>query len=241
MEPPAKRLKVGQPPRDDPQNEANDDELSLPPGEFEARQDPLYELDKSRAKAVFKLKSRFESIFDKYERDFDGEGDEINLHTGEVIINNGHLQSLEDEQDKEDLSADEEEEERILQGKNQPSTSTYLTSAHPTPNNAALQLQNNWAPPPIPNGGLPSFSGLSTIPAQHYGMPHPFAAFGQAPVDPMWQTPELQMGGPQGHLGLFGNTYFGQMSPFQSGYGGGISRLLNRRAPEESLPQRNSP
>ncbi|KAK7962307.1 uncharacterized protein PG986_003132 [Apiospora aurea] len=232
MEPPAKRHKVGQPPpRDDPHDEANDDELSLHPGEFEARQDPLYELDKSRAKAVFKLKSRFESIFDKYERDFDGQGDEINLHTGEVIINNGHLQSLEDEQDKEDLSADEEEEERILQNQNPSSTSTSFASGQSTPNNVALQLQSNWAPPPLPDTGFPSFSGLPTAPAHHYGMPHPFAAFGPAPVDPMWQTPELQMGGPQGHLGLFGNPYLGQMNPFQSGYGGGVGHLLNRRVP----------
>lgn len=232
MEPPAKRLKADRPPHDDPHDEANDDELCLPPGEFEARQDPLYELDKSRAKAVFKLKSRFESIFDKYERDFDGEGDEVNLHTGEVIINNGHLQSLEDEKDKEDLSADEEEEGRILQGKNPPSTSTSFTSGQSTPSNAVSQLQNNWAHPPRPNAGLPGFSGLSIAPAQHYGLPQPFAAFAPAPVDPMWQTPELQMGGPQGHLGLFGNAYSGQMNPFQSfGYGGGIGRTLNRRAP----------
>ncbi|KAK6860151.1 hypothetical protein PG995_003787 [Apiospora arundinis] len=231
MEPPAKRLKVGQPPlHDDRHNEANDDELSLHPGEFDARQDPLYELDKSRAKAAFKLKSRFESIFDKYEHDFEGEGDEINLHTGEVIINNGHLLSLEDEKDKEDLSADEEEEERILQGKNPPPTSTSLTSGIPAPYNAASQLQNNWAQSPISNGAFPSFSGLST-PAQSYGMPPPFAAFSPAPIDPLWQTPELQMGGPQGHLGLFANTYLGQMNPFQGGYGGGIGRLLNRRAP----------
>ncbi|KAK8132830.1 hypothetical protein PG999_001003 [Apiospora kogelbergensis] len=231
MEPPAKRLKVGQlPPHDDRHNEANDDELSLHPGEFEARQDPLYELDKSRAKAAFKLKSRFESIFDKYERDFEGEGDEIDLHTGEVIINNGHLLSLEDEKDKEDLSADEEEEERILQGKNPPSTSTSLISGNSTPYNAALQLQNHWAHPPLPNDGLPSFSGLPT-PAQNYGMPHPLTAFGAATVDPLWQTPDLQMGGPQGHLGLFANAYHGQMNPFQNSYGGGIGRLLHRRAP----------
>lgn len=232
MEPPAKRLKADRPPREDPHDEANDDELCLPPGEFEARQDPLYELDKSRAKAVFKLKSRFESIFDKYERDFDGEGDEVNLHTGEVIINNGHLQSLEDEQDKEDLSADEEEEERILQGKNPPSASTTFNSGQSTPYNAASQLQNNWAHPLVPNADLPSFSGLSITPAQHYGMAHPFAAFAPAPVDPMWQTPELQMDGHQGHLGLFGNAYNGQMNPFQGfGYGGGIGRTLNRRVP----------
>ncbi|KAK7914706.1 centromere protein Scm3 [Apiospora marii] len=205
---------------------------ACPRGEFEARQDPLYELDKSRAKAVFKLKSRFESIFDKYERDFDGEGDEVNLHTGEVIINNGHLQSLEDEQDKEDLSADEEEEERILQGKNPPSTSTSFNSGQSTSYNAASPLQNNWAHPPMPNADLPSFSGLSITPAQHYGMLHPFAAFAPAPVDPMWQTPELQMSGHQGHFGLFGNAYNGQMNPFQGfGYGGSIGRTLNRRAP----------
>lgn len=88
MEPPAKRTKIGLYERKD--DEANDDELSLTPSQIAARQDPLYALDKGRAKAAFKLKSRFENIFEKYGQDFDGVGDEINLHTGEVTIDNGH-------------------------------------------------------------------------------------------------------------------------------------------------------
>ncbi|KAK8074813.1 hypothetical protein PG997_009476 [Apiospora hydei] len=203
MEPPAKRHKVGQPPpRDDPHNEANDDELTLSTSWIRAEQRP----SSSSSPASIRKGLRWR-------------GDEINLHTGEVIINNGHLQSLEDEQDKEDLSADEEEEERILQNKNPSSTSTSFTSGHSTPNNAALQLQSNWFSRLIDNTSAPLWDAA------------PFAAFGPAPVDPMWQTPELQMGGPQGHLGLFGNAYLGQMNPFQSGYGGGIGRLLNRGVP----------
>ena len=37
------------------------------------------------------LKSRFEEIFQKYEKDFTGIGDEIDLLTGQIIVDNGHL------------------------------------------------------------------------------------------------------------------------------------------------------
>lgn len=45
------------------------------------------------------LKTRFESIFEKYSRDFTGVGDEINLATGEVEVNNGHLSGMRNETD----------------------------------------------------------------------------------------------------------------------------------------------
>ncbi|KIV85851.1 hypothetical protein PV11_01505 [Exophiala sideris] len=45
------------------------------------------------------LKSRFESIFQKYSRDFTGVGDEINLWTGEIEVNNGHLHGSRNETD----------------------------------------------------------------------------------------------------------------------------------------------
>jgi hypothetical protein len=45
------------------------------------------------------LKSRFESIFEKYSHDFSGVGDEIEMDTLTVVVNNGHLQSMENETD----------------------------------------------------------------------------------------------------------------------------------------------
>ena len=44
-----------------------------------------------------RLKSRFESIFAKYERDFTGVGDEIDLETGIIVVDNGHLEGMQHE------------------------------------------------------------------------------------------------------------------------------------------------
>ncbi|KAF7522687.1 hypothetical protein G7054_g12043 [Neopestalotiopsis clavispora] len=98
---------------DDDDAEANDDELTLSATQFDARQHPMYQLEKKRAKSAFKLKSRFEDIFEKYGKDFDGVGDEIDLRTGEVIVNNGHLQSLEDEDQNKSEDEEEDDDEAI--------------------------------------------------------------------------------------------------------------------------------
>ncbi|KIW66822.1 hypothetical protein PV04_06116 [Phialophora macrospora] len=45
------------------------------------------------------LKSRFESIFEKYSHDFSGIGDEIDMDSLTVVVDNGHLQSMENETD----------------------------------------------------------------------------------------------------------------------------------------------
>ncbi|KAL9607692.1 MAG: hypothetical protein Q9167_007422 [Letrouitia subvulpina] len=52
-----------------------------------------------RARNHLKLKSRFESIFEKYGRDFSGIGDEIDLEKEEVVVDNGHLKEMVDEKD----------------------------------------------------------------------------------------------------------------------------------------------
>jgi hypothetical protein len=46
-----------------------------------------------------RLKSRFEHIFAKYGKDFGDVGDEIDLDTGEIVVNNGHLESMRHEVD----------------------------------------------------------------------------------------------------------------------------------------------
>ena len=52
-----------------------------------------------RARNDSQLKSIFESIFDKYSKDFEGIGDEIDLRTGEIVVDNGHLFSIRNETD----------------------------------------------------------------------------------------------------------------------------------------------
>ena len=66
--------------------------------------DPDAELQQRRARLDYKLKSTFEAIFEKYGKDFDGVGDEIDLETGEIVINNGHLLEMHDERDTGDIS-----------------------------------------------------------------------------------------------------------------------------------------
>ena len=60
---------------------------------------PDAELEHARYLNDQSLKSRFESIFDKYSLDFDGIGDEIDLLTGDVLVDNGHLASMANETD----------------------------------------------------------------------------------------------------------------------------------------------
>ncbi|KAK5274259.1 hypothetical protein LTR99_000480 [Exophiala xenobiotica] len=57
------------------------------------------ELDAMRYRNDKLLKSRFESIFEKYSHDFTGVGDEISFWTGEVEVDNGHLKGLKNETD----------------------------------------------------------------------------------------------------------------------------------------------
>ena len=59
--------------------------------------DPQLEYDRRRNKE--KLRSRFEQIFEKYERDFQGIGDEIDLQTGKIVVDNGHIKHMRHEAD----------------------------------------------------------------------------------------------------------------------------------------------
>ncbi|KAI1413985.1 hypothetical protein F5Y13DRAFT_197884 [Hypoxylon sp. FL1857] len=207
MESPSKKLKLGHAPYDDDDDdETNLDELSMTPTQFDARQDPLYHLDKGRAKAATRLKSAFERIFEKYERDFTGVGDEIDLATGEVVINNGHLQSLEDEKDRaREGSISSDEEERIMRGK----------GVKPTEDARADSSKNN------PERSLV----VQKQPDMTVGANHQFAPFGMPPNDPgfpnpgpLWQAPEVPVTLYQDRFGFMGQPV-GYPSPYGYGYG----------------------
>ncbi|KAJ0164800.1 hypothetical protein CTA2_145 [Colletotrichum tanaceti] len=111
MEPPAKRSRAGPSPSGQQSKEDEDDELNYEPEEVSRMRDPGYQLEQSRAFAAFKLKSTFEHIFQKYERDFTGIGDEIDLRTGRIIENNGHLERMRNERDTGIPDEDEDEDE----------------------------------------------------------------------------------------------------------------------------------
>ena len=61
--------------------------------------DPSLELHELRGRNDLRLKSTFESIFDKYSKDFSKVGDEIDLDTGQIVVNNGHILGMRDEVD----------------------------------------------------------------------------------------------------------------------------------------------
>ena len=66
--------------------------------------DPDFDLQESRARNDLRLKSTFEAIFRKYEQDFTGVGDEIDLQTGQIVVNNGHITDMRNEHDIGDRS-----------------------------------------------------------------------------------------------------------------------------------------
>ncbi|KAB5549815.1 hypothetical protein GE09DRAFT_1127896 [Coniochaeta sp. 2T2.1] len=191
MERPAKRARIGSFLHDD--NEA-DDELFHDPAEINAQRDPAVILEKSRAVATFKLKSRWEDVFKKYEQDFTGEDDIINFYGSEpeLEVDNGHLRSLEDADDGKSVAAsdtaDLEEEERILHGNAagggqlarmgpsslmaHPSFGGRLSALAPGPPKLSAMFS--------PGFQVPSYSPFGSA----------FKSF-NAPTDSMWNAPEL--------------------------------------------------
>ncbi|KAJ4271442.1 hypothetical protein NW762_000144 [Fusarium torreyae] len=104
MEPPTKKRHRESSARKAAQDEdEDDDELASHPQELLVRRDPNIQLALKRANADHKLQATMAHIIEKYSRDFEGIGDEIDMETGEIVVNNGHLRSMRDEGDVEGL------------------------------------------------------------------------------------------------------------------------------------------
>lgn len=61
--------------------------------------DPDAELHERRVRNDKKLKARFESIFEKYGKNFSGIGDIIDFNKDKIVVDNGHLWDMQDEKD----------------------------------------------------------------------------------------------------------------------------------------------
>ncbi|KAH0492506.1 hypothetical protein TgHK011_007455 [Trichoderma gracile] len=120
MEPPAKRRRMSQLLLDKDNADEDDDELAFRPFEVEAKRDPDYKLSVERAYADQRFQATMAHIFEKYGRDFEGIGDEIDLVTGEIVVNNGHVRNMRDEGDVGDglrgdlADGEDDEDEGIL-------------------------------------------------------------------------------------------------------------------------------
>lgn len=93
MEPPSKRPRLSISPFPDPEPEP--EPAAEPPGEENNNVD----LETARTRNDLRLKSIFEGIFKKYGKDFTEVGDEIDLESGKIIVDNGHLTGMEGEVD----------------------------------------------------------------------------------------------------------------------------------------------
>ncbi|SPO07691.1 uncharacterized protein DNG_10386 [Cephalotrichum gorgonifer] len=211
MERPQKKARLGPAPQDESDDD-DDDELNYEPEEISQQRDPGVRLAKSRATAAFRLKSTFESIFEKYERDFSNVGDEIDLRTGEIIVNNGHLQGMRNERDT-GLGPEEDEEEGIslhdmeavemaLEG-----TTGRGSSGGDEDEDQILQGRSSAVVRKGPGALVPRMPlGLSQRPrlTSHLGNPHNPPPFGASPLffgswgppgamDPAWQAPQIHI------------------------------------------------
>ncbi|KAK3694243.1 hypothetical protein B0T22DRAFT_370765 [Podospora appendiculata] len=218
MERPTKKPRVGLSPfqDDDVDIDANDDELNVAPEKINALRDPGYQLQKGRAFAAFKLKSAFERIFEKYGRDFTGVGDEIDLSTGKIVVNNGHVESLKrsavgggDEEDDED-NDDQDEDEDDVEDENEEDNGVLLSELGKSPlppvTIAAepVDIGGPWPAAGQLLGRPPLLSSLISpahvhLPPMHMSiaitrpLPPPYGGFNpmQSWVEPAWRVPEL--------------------------------------------------
>ncbi|KAL2108975.1 hypothetical protein VUR80DRAFT_3132 [Thermomyces stellatus] len=224
MERPQKRPRLGLAPHDESDD---DDELNYEPEEVSQRRDPSARLARSRATAAFGLKSAFESIFEKYERDFEGIADEIDLRTGDIVVDNRHLQEMRNERDMGNVAKESEEgefpvhdsgapggevgrvgsgnasagyedEDRVLQGKSSALVRKAPGAVAPRTSSSLCQR------PGISSqlGGPPKLPPLGASPL-FFGSWGPPGA-----VDPAWQAPQLQV--PQFKSSFAANLFSGR-------------------------------
>lgn len=198
MGPPSKRRKTKQGLAD---AEEDGDELFLEPEELNQQRDPVFQLQKGRALAANRLKSRFEDIFAKYERDFTGVGDEIDLRTGEVVVDNGHLQSMmsaKDRGDEEEYDEDDEDEDSLREEER--NAHEKESPERPTHSSSGTGQRNPWQviEPGWPQHAMGEPSRLSpAMFANQQPFMNQYPAFYPSGlgvpmnVDPAWQAPVL--------------------------------------------------
>ncbi|KAK7743550.1 hypothetical protein SLS53_004084 [Cytospora paraplurivora] len=190
MEPPAKRQRLGL----GPIETEGEDELDFDPVELNQMRDPAYQFELARDNALRKLQSRFENIFAKYGRDFTGVSDEVDLVTGQILVDNGHLQSLQSAKGTDDgEEVDEDEEECLLDGPQVTGSTIPGSVMRREPLAVDCSDPNaSWHSPML---GDPSrLSSMYSSRGPLMTPPRSFDSFDSGTtlsIDPAWQAPDL--------------------------------------------------
>ncbi|KAJ5555747.1 hypothetical protein N7535_008180 [Penicillium sp. DV-2018c] len=173
---------------------------------------PDFDLPAARAQNDSRLKSLFEGIFAKYSQDFTAVGDEIDLATGDIVVDNGHLLGLRAEDDtgkhsrswllggdlagagEEDSDADDED----AKGEE------YFSMTPTPPVGPSLNEQQTNTDVDDPLDFVFTFkssgaTGHSPVPKEPYisrpinpiTMPKPASKPYSKPQDPLWEVPDL--------------------------------------------------
>ncbi|KAL1990207.1 hypothetical protein VTN49DRAFT_6046 [Thermomyces lanuginosus] len=144
---------------------------------------PIYDdfdLQAARARNDLRLKSVFESIFEKYGRDFSDVGDEIDLRTGEIVVNKGHLMGMQGEGDTEDLGDSPEDELQAI------TSGDALLGKDEGNNLTSTSDREEESREGSPSGEVPDFPHLHFPPTRQQS-----TTLSDKPVDPLWQVPEI--------------------------------------------------
>lgn len=153
-----------------------------------------WDLQTARAQNDLRLKSIFEGIFTKYGKDFTEVGDEIDLETGKIVVDNGHLMAMREENDTGDkaawLSDDSEDETQPNADLDEPPCEPELSKQV---TNDGLGEPDSDSDDSILGCALPQ--PCSPRPAARPA-PKVHTTLEQAnqdpgPKDPLWQAPEL--------------------------------------------------
>ncbi|GLI76043.1 hypothetical protein PoHVEF18_004311 [Penicillium ochrochloron] len=172
------------------------------PGEAEGVPEQ-WDLQAARAQNDLRLKSIFEGIFAKYGNDFSEVGDEIDLETGEIVVDNGHLQGMHEETDignkekpweTDPFGSDDEahaEDEDLVESHDVVSGCSLRNEPldFGTDGDASASLCDSALASSGPGPGIPA-SSPSVLKEKPSSALHRIEK-DPGPRDPLWQAPDL--------------------------------------------------
>ncbi|CAG8909827.1 unnamed protein product [Penicillium egyptiacum] len=168
-----------------------------------------FDLSAARAQNDSRLKSLFEGIFAKYSQDFTDVGDEIDLQTGHIVVDNGHLLGMRGEHDAggqprswlsqgdldgpEDPDADDdntkEEEDEFFSVASSPGGRSSNAPREESPSKQ-LQTDMDTSLDFVFTFKASGTAGLSTTTKEEH-VSHPTNPITSKPQDPLWAVPDL--------------------------------------------------
>ena len=188
--------------RENQSDDDDEDELSYEPEEIQHRRDPEYRFRVDKEIQQMRLQLTFEDIIQKYSRDFSNIGDEIDLLTGEIVVDRGHIRGMRNEKDMEGFGSDSNARKDSKTGKGADGEGVDFglkrktSAAVPQPSSTTVAVKHSTAMQPrhaigshsgdgkkLSSIGMAAMSPLAFEPLDLWGK--------DVAADPLWRAPEL--------------------------------------------------